>query len=204
MVFSRSALWWRRIRGLWTLPDGRDWLKGKLGFVLMGGAMLSKTLIQFSVDGWSCILSLLFTWYQTMVKVMKITATSFKRSHACPAILTVPNPAAGHHQSTPLLETAVHSWASLGQSLVGSLLLFPGSLCTQSSVCVLQESISQTCVSSGSSMVRLMATSSKRAYAIPKSAAPRGPTPVAVHCWPVPPQETLKHSSVSVSVSLWL
>ena len=148
----------------------------------MGGAMLSKTLIQFSVDGWSCILSLLFTWYQTMVEVMKIMVTSFKRSHACPATLTVPNPAADHHQSTPLLETAVHSRASLGQSLVGSLLLFPGSSCTQSSVCVLQESISQTCVSSGSSMVGLMATSSKRAYAIPKSAAPRAPAPVAVHC----------------------
>ena len=23
-----SALWWRRIRGLWKLPDGRDWLGG--------------------------------------------------------------------------------------------------------------------------------------------------------------------------------
>ena len=26
-----------RIRGLWELPDGRDWLWGKLGLVLMGG-----------------------------------------------------------------------------------------------------------------------------------------------------------------------
>ena len=33
------------------LSDGRDWLWGKLGLVLMGGAMLSKFLIQFSVDG---------------------------------------------------------------------------------------------------------------------------------------------------------
>ena len=38
----------------------RDSLRGKLGFVLMGGAMLSKLLIQFSVDGWSSIPSLLF------------------------------------------------------------------------------------------------------------------------------------------------
>ena len=29
-------------------------MRGKLGLVLMGGAMLSKSLIQFSVDGWSC------------------------------------------------------------------------------------------------------------------------------------------------------
>ena len=41
------------------------------------------------------------------------------------------------------------------------------------------ESISQSRVSSGSSMVGLMVTSSKRAYAIPKSAAPRASVPVA-------------------------
>ena len=35
-----------------------DW--EKLGLVLMGGAMLSKSLIQFSVDGWGCDPSLLF------------------------------------------------------------------------------------------------------------------------------------------------
>ena len=37
----------------------------------MGRAMLNKSLIQFSVDGWSCVPSLLFTWGQTMVEVMK-------------------------------------------------------------------------------------------------------------------------------------
>ena len=35
-------------------------LRGKLGLVLMGGAMLSKSLIQFSVEGWGCVPSLLF------------------------------------------------------------------------------------------------------------------------------------------------
>ena len=37
----------------------------------MGGAMLSKSLIQFSVDGWGCVPSLLFTWDQTVVEGMK-------------------------------------------------------------------------------------------------------------------------------------
>ena len=37
----------------------------------------------------------------------------------------------------------------------------------------------QSCVSSGGSMVRLMATSSKRSYAIPRSAVPRAPAPAA-------------------------
>ena len=39
-------------------------------------------------------------------------------------------------------ETPGHSPASLGQSLVGSLLLSPGSWCAQGSVCALQESVS--------------------------------------------------------------
>ena len=50
VVSILSALCWMRIRGLWKLPDGRDLLRGKLGLVLMGGAMLSESLIQFSVD----------------------------------------------------------------------------------------------------------------------------------------------------------
>ena len=77
-----------------------------------------------------------------MVEIMNIMATSFERSHVCTAALTAPNPAAGHQRPTPLLETPGHSRASLGQSLLGSLLLSPGSWCTQGSVCALQESIS--------------------------------------------------------------
>ena len=136
---------------------------------------------------------------QSLVEVMKIMVTSFRRSHACTAMLSAPNPAASHHRPTPPLETPGHPQASPGQSPVGSLLLSPGTLCTRF-CCALQETISQSCVSSSSSMVGLMVTSSKRAYAIPKSASPRGPAPVADHCQPVPLQETLKHSSVSISV----
>ena len=35
-------------------------MRGKLGLVLMGRAMLNKSLIQFSVDGCGCVPSLLF------------------------------------------------------------------------------------------------------------------------------------------------
>ena len=38
-----------------------------MGLILMDGAMLSKSLIQFSIYGWSCVPSLLFTWGQTMM-----------------------------------------------------------------------------------------------------------------------------------------
>ena len=77
-----------------------------------------------------------------MVEVMKIMATSFKRSHAFIATLSAPDPAAGHCQPRPPLETPGHSWANQGQSLMRSLLLSPGSWCAQSSVCALQVSVS--------------------------------------------------------------
>ena len=134
------------------------------------------------------------TWGQTVVEVMKITAASLERSHSCSATLSAPNPAAGHCQPAPL-QTPGHSRANLGQSLVG-----PGSWCTQGSVCTLQESMSPILCKLCSSMVGLMATSSKSAYATPKSAAPKAPAPAVVHYWPVPPQEALRHNSVSVSV----
>ena len=81
-----------------------------------------------------------------MVEIMKITATSFKRSLEHTAVLSASDPEAGHSGTTPPLETPEHSWACLGQFLVGSLLLSPGSCCTQGFVCALQESLfSQSC-----------------------------------------------------------
>ena len=77
-----------------------------------------------------------------MVELIKIKATSFKRSHARTAALSAPDPAAGHRLYTALPETPGHSQASLGQSLVRSLLLSPGSWCAQDFVCALQESVS--------------------------------------------------------------
>ena len=105
-----EASWWERLRV-------------KLGLVLIGRAMLSKSLIQFSVDGWNCVRSMLFTWGQTMMEAMKIEVTSLKRSIARTATLSAPNPAAGHHWPTSPPEIPGHScprfvWA-LWASLVG-------------------------------------------------------------------------------------
>ena len=104
---------------------------------------------------------------------MKIMVTSFKHP-ICVLLHSMP-PALQQATIDPclcwrLLDTHGQVWASLLWShyfpllghgahkvlFVPSKSLFP-----------------KTCVSSGSSMVRLMATSSKRAYAIPKSAVPR-------------------------------
>ena len=103
--------------------------------------MLSKTLIHFSVDERAVFPPCCFTRDQTVVKVMKITTTSFKSSHAQIAALSAPDPAVVHHQPTPLVETSGHSWAGLAQSLLRSLLLSPGSWSTQGFVCALQESV---------------------------------------------------------------
>ena len=62
----------------------RTGCSGNLDLVLMGGAMLSKSLIQFSVDEQG-LFPLLFILGQTMAEVMKIMVTSFKRSHASTA-----------------------------------------------------------------------------------------------------------------------
>ena len=154
--------------------------------------MLSKSLIQFSVDGQSCVPFLLFTWGQTMVEVMKKMLTSLKMSHH--VLLQSMLPTLQQATTNPCL-----CWRLLDthrQVSWGSLFLSPGSWCTRFH-CAPHESISQSYVNSGRSMVELMVTASKRTYAI---RTPRAPVPVADHCQHVPPQETLKHSSVSVSV----
>ena len=58
------------------------------------------------------------------MEVMKIMVTSFRRPCACPATLSAPDPAAGHRRPMLSPETPAHSWASLGQSLVGITALF--------------------------------------------------------------------------------
>ena len=112
-----------------------------------------------------------------MVEIMKIIVTSFKRSWACTAALGASDPAAGHCRPTPPLETPGHSEAVLGQSLVGSLFLSSGSRCTGPGHLL------------DISMVGLMTSSSKRAYAtgyVTRSPAPRAPCPVSGHYLLIP------------------
>ena len=117
-----------------------------------------------------------------MVEVMKIMATSFKRSHAHTAALTAPR--LEHATADPclcqrLLDTHGQVWVSL---LWGhcSFLLGPGA---HKILFVPSKSLfPQSCISSGGSMVGLMAPSSMRAYATPRSAAARAPALAVGHC----------------------
>ena len=124
----------------------------------MGRAILSKSLIQFSVDVWGCVPSLLFDLGQTMVEVMKIMATSFKRSQH--ALLHSLSPTLQQATANPrlhqrFLDTHRQVWVSL---LWGhcSFLRGPGG---HKVLFVPAKSLfPQPCVSSGSSMVELMVT----------------------------------------------
>ena len=132
---------------------------------MMGRARLSKCLIQFSVDGWGCVPSLLFTWGHTMVEVMKIMETSFKRSQACTATLSAPT----LQQATIdpcLYRRLLDTHGKSGSVSCGVTAPVSWVLVHTSSVCALQASVSQSCISSGGSMVGLMTTSSKRGPAL--------------------------------------
>ena len=79
---------------------------------------------------------------------------------------------------------------------------FPLGPGAQGSVCASKSLFPQSCVSSGSSLVGLMATSSKRPHAVPRSAEPRAlPLQQATADPPVPPQETLRHSKAGLAQS---
>ena len=75
-------------------------------------------------------------WWATIHGVAK------SRTWLSDFCVCVYDPAAGHCWPTPPLEIPGHSQASVGQSLVGSLLLSPGYWCTQDFVCALQVSLS--------------------------------------------------------------
>ena len=149
--------------------------------VLMGRAMFSKSLTQFSVDGQGCVPFVLLHLRPNYGAGNEDKGPSKGPMHALlhsvPLTLqqAITNPCL--HQR--LLDTHRLVWVSL---LWGhcSLLLGFG---VHKFLFVLSKSLfPQSCVSSGDFMVGLMATSSKRAYAIPRSAAPRAPAPVAGHC----------------------
>ena len=116
-----------------------------------------------------------------MVEVMKIMATFLQKVPRTHCYTQPLNPAAGHCHM-PLLETPEHSWASLGQSFVGSLLLSPGSWCIQGSVCALQESVSPVLRKFWRLCGGVNGNLLQEGLCHSRSTAPGAPAPAAVHC----------------------
>jgi len=147
VVFILSAFWWIRIRGLWKLPDENNWLLGKLGLVLMGGTMLWKSFIQFSVDWWGCVPFQLFGLRPNYGRGNEGNGPSFRRTCAHTVVFSAPDSAAGHCRPMPLPETLGHWQSPMAQSLVRTLFLSPGSLYAQV-LCVPSKSLfTQSCES---------------------------------------------------------
>ena len=124
-----EASWWQRLTEVET------------GSVLLSGAMLHKSLIQFSVDGWGCVPSLLFDPRPNYGGgnedngdlLQKVPCTQCHTQCLWPC------------SRLPLTQASARdSWTLTGKSgsLVGSLLLSPGSWCIQGFVCALQGSVS--------------------------------------------------------------
>ena len=108
----------------------------------MGRTMLSKSVTQFSVDGQGCVPLLLLHLRPNYGGGNEDNGGLLQKVPCLHCCTQCPDPAAGHHRPTLLPELPGHSQASLGHSLVGSLLLSPGCWCAQGFVCALQESVS--------------------------------------------------------------
>ena len=145
--------------------------------------MLSKSLIQFSADGGDYVPSLLFDMSPKYGGGKEDNSNLLQKAPCRHYYTQCPQPAAGHVRSTSPPDTPGHTRASLGQSLVGLPLQVPSVLVhTSFCLCPLRVCFPSPFLSSGGSMVELMATSSKRAYAISSSTATRAPDPAVVHC----------------------
>ena len=144
----------------------------------MGRAMLSKSLTQFSVDGWGCVPSLWFGLRPNYGKGNGSNGNLLQNDlwHMAPrtVLFSAPDPTAGPAGESWTL-TGKYGSVSCGVTAPFSWVLVHTRFC----VCPPRVYFWQS-VSSGSSTVGLLVTSSKRAYAIPKSAAPR--SPAADHC----------------------
>ena len=144
----------------------------------MGRAMLSKSLILFSIDGWGCVPSLLFDLRPNYGGCTEGNGYLLQKgpcTHCgtqCLLSCSRPPPT---HASTG------HCWTPTGKSgSISSGVTAPFSwvlMCTRFGSCP-----PRVCLGSGSFVVGLMATFAKRAYAIPRSTAPRAPAHAAVHC----------------------
>ena len=104
--------------------------------------MLHKSLIQFSVDGQGCVPSLLSDLRPNCGGGNEDDSDLLQKVLCTHCHTQCPGPCSSHRQPTPLPETPEHSRTSLDWSLVGSLLLSPGSWWAQDFVYAFQESVS--------------------------------------------------------------
>ena len=148
----------------------------------MSGAVLSKSLTQISVDRQGCVPSLLFDLRPNYSGGNEDNGDLLQKvpcMHCCTAY---PQPCS---RPPPTHASARDSWTLTGQSesvSCGVTAAFSWVLVhTRFCLCPLRVCFPVQC-KFWQLFGGLMMTSSKRAYAIRRSAAPRAPAPVAGHC----------------------
>ena len=144
--------------------------EGETESYLMGRAMLSKSLIQISVDGQECVPALLFDLKPNYDGGNEDNDDRLQNVPCRHCYTQWPQPSAGRGRPTAPLETPGTSGSvSCGVTAPFSWVLVHKVLSAPSGVCF------PALWSSGSSVGELMVSSSKRAYATPRSAASRAP-----------------------------
>ena len=111
-------------------------------------AMLSKSLIQFSVDGQGCVPSLLFDLRPNYGGGNEDNGDLLQKVPCTHCCTQCPQPCS---RPPPTHASTKDSWTltgKSGQSLVGSLLLSPGSWCAQMLFVPSKNLFPQSCVSS--------------------------------------------------------
>ena len=160
--------------------------------------MLSKSLIQFSVDGQGCVHSLSFDLRPNCGRGNEDNDDLLQKF---PCYTQWPLPCSRPpltHASTGDSRTLIGKSGSVSCGVTAPFCWVLG---VRKVLFVPSKSLfPQSCVSSGSSMVGLMVTSSKRAYAIPMSTAPRAP-PLQLST--ANPYLHRRHSDTVLSQSLW-
>ena len=144
--------------------------------------MLSKSLAQFSVAWRGCVLSLLFDLRPNYGGGKEDNGDLLQKVPCRHCYSQCPQPCS---RPTPTHASSGYSWTLLGKSgSVSCGVTAPFSwVLVHMRFCLYPPRVYfPVLLSSGSSMVGLMVTSSNRAYAIPRSAAPRAPVPMAAHC----------------------
>ena len=100
LVMDREA-WHAAVHGVTkSQTQLSSWTE--LNFVLMGGAMLSKSLIQFSVVGLGSVPSLFFDLRPNYGGGNEDNGDLLQKVPCMHWCMIAPNPAAGHHWPTPL------------------------------------------------------------------------------------------------------
>ena len=156
--------------------------------------MLRKSLIQFSVDGQACVPSLLFDLRPNYGGGSEDNGYLLQKVLCMHFCTQWPQPCSKH---LPTHASTRDSWRLIEKEILVSRSLIEKSVSISYQVtapfswvlvhtgfclCPPKSLFPQSCVISGGSMMGLMVTSSKRAYAIPRCAAPRAPAPAAGHC----------------------